>query len=380
MAKNSNGDGTVRQRPDGRWEARMTWRDDHGVQQRRSFYGATQREARAKMRAARARVEGAKPVVDARTALADWIDEWSATTLEASSRKPATKALYRMIARVHLSPGPLGATPLAAIRPQHVDALTIRLRERGLSDSTIRTAYTVLRTVLESAVHAGLIAENMAARVKRPAVERHEARHLSAIEVRAVLAAASGSRYAPALSLIASTGLRRGEALALTWADVDLDGGELRVRATLGRVGGALERSAPKSANSRREVPLTAAMATLLRRQRIAQAEERLRAGSRWQERGYVFTTELGAPIEPRNLFRAFTSAVARSGVDGEGVGIHTLRHSAATSLLEAGVPLHVVSRILGHSSVAITGDIYGHVSDSRRREAMDALGAAMGL
>ena len=387
MSKRTNGEGTVRQRPDGRWEARSTWKDpETGETRRRSFYGATQREAKAKSKAGMARVERGAPVVDAKSTLATWIDEWSRTSLEASSRKPSTKALYRMLARVHLSAAPLGTMTLGAIRPTHVEALTERMRASGLSDSTVRTTYTVLRAVLDGAVRDRLIAENVAVKVKRPAVTsradgRDEARHLSPIDVRAVLEAAAGTRHAAVLSLIATTGIRRGEALALRWEDVDLEAGVVRVRGTLSRVGAELLWTVPKTAKSRRDVKITPGTAALLKSHRVAQATEKLRAGSQWSNaRGLVFTTELGQPIDPRNLFRAFVAAVKRSGIDGDGVGLHTLRHSAATAMLDAGVPLHVVSRMLGHSSVAITGDIYGHADDVRQRDASDLLGAALGL
>lgn len=386
MGKRNNGEGSVRQRPDKRWEARLTWKDAAtGATMRRSFYGLTMREAKAKMVDARKRVDNALPVVDSRTPLATWIDEWARTSLEASSRKAATKSLYRTLARVHLSPAPLGTMPLATIKPSHVEALTMRMRREGSSDSTVRTTYTVLRAVLDAAVRDGHVADNVAARVKRPAVSgradgRDEARHMTPTEVRAVLDAAKGTRYAAVLSLIAGTGMRRGEALALRWEDVDLEAGVLRVRGTLSRVDGELVRTNPKTAKSTREIPVTPGVVALIRSHRDAQAAERTWAESTWEESGFVFATEFGRPIDPRNLFRAFVAAVKRSGVDPEGVGLHTLRHSAATGMLDAGIPLHVVSRILGHSSVAITGDIYGHADDVRQRDAVDVLGAALGL
>ncbi len=365
----------------------MTWTDvETGKRRSQSFYAKTQREAKAKMADARKKVDAGAPVVDSRTPLATWIDEWERGSLAASDRKPATKALYGTLARVHLRPAPLGTMALGSIRPTHVEGLVQRMRGAGASDSTIRTTYTVLRSVLDAAVRDRLVAENVAAKVKRPAVTsradgRDEARHLAPGDVRAVLDAAAGTRYAAVLSLIAATGIRRGEALALRWEDVDLDERTIRVRGTLSRVGKDLVITTPKTARSRREVPITPGVVKLLRSHRVGQAEEKMRAGSQWQgDRGLVFTTELGAPIDPRNLFRAFVAAVKRSGVDGDGVGLHTLRHSAATGMLDAGVPLHVVSKMLGHSSVAITGDIYGHADDARQRDAVDMLGAALGL
>jgi integrase len=189
------------------------------------------------------------------------------------------------------------------------------------------------------------------------------------------------SRYSPALVLIASTGLRRGEALALSWHTniVNLDEGWLRVRKTVGRVGRGLVFSEPKTDRSRRTVPLSPAVVTMLSKHKAAQAAERLRAGNQWRESGLVFTTELGAPVDPRNLLRVIEVAAQAAGVD-ERVGVHTLRHSAAVGWLESGVHIKAVADLLGHSSISITGDIYGHTRDETARSAVDRWSGVLGL
>ena len=379
MAKRTNGEGTVRQRPNGQWEARISYRGDDDKIVRRSFYGKTAADARRKMREALKRVEQDLPPVDATATLATWIDQWQASILKVSSRKPATKQLYELLARLHLKPAPFGALTLAEVRPRHIDALVLHLREdKHLSGSTIRSTYTVLRSILDGAKRDALIAQNPAERVPRPTVAQHEARHLSPAEVRRLLTAAEPSRYHAALALIAATGLRRGEALGLAWDDLELDKPVLHVRQTLGRVGHELQLSTPKTENSRRDVVLTPSVVALLRRHRKAQIVERLRAGDQWHDSGLVFATETGSGVDGRNLLRVLQAAAKNANI--EGVGLHTLRHSAATAMLNAGIPLHVVSRILGHSSVSITGDIYGHIADTSQREAMDSLSAALGL
>jgi integrase len=178
--------------------------------------------------------------------------------------------------------------------------------------------------------------------------------------------------------LIAGTGLRRGEALALRWDAVNLTDGTLRVAATMNVVDGQLEISEPKSGRSRRTVPLSPAMVALLKAQRAVQAQERLRAGELWTDHGLVFTDEFGAPVYPRAILRAVQRSAGRAGI--EGVTVPTLRHSAAVAWLEAGVHIKAVADLLGHSSVAITGDIYGHASDAATRSAVDGLSDALGL
>ena len=112
----------------------------------------------------------------------------------------------------------------------------------------------------------------------------------------------------------------------------------------------------PKSPRSRRTIPLSTAVVTLPKAQRAAQVAERLHAGNQWTDTGLVFTTELGGPVDPRNVLRTIEIAAAKAGV--EGVGVHTLRHSAAVAWLESGVHIKAVADLLGHSTIAITGDI----------------------
>jgi len=139
--------------------------------------------------------------------------------------------------------------------------------------------------------------------------------------------------------LLVGTGLRRDEALALTWADLDLVAGAMRVTGTLSRVGGELVVTAPKTAKSRRTVPLPSPVVASLRAHHVRQATERLRAGSEWAERNLVFGSRVGTPLDPRNALRALTAAANRAGL--EHVGLHTLstRHSAATALIPSGAP-----------------------------------------
>jgi len=132
---------------------------------------------------------------------------------------------------------------------------------------------------------------------------------LDADAVAAVLRHAESSRYHAALVLIASTGLRKGEALWLAWERVDLDAGALKVAATIGRVYNRLVISEPKTDRARRTVPLSPAVVAMLRRHRTAQKAERLRAANQWQDSGLVFTTELGGPVDPRNLLRVIKVA-----------------------------------------------------------------------
>ena len=172
MSKRSNGEGSVRKRPNGTWEARLSYIDPMtGERRRTSLYGATAEDARAELAEARERLKVEAPVRDSSQRLGDYITHWLDTALEASPRKDSTKGLYRNLATKHLSPAPFGSLPLAKLRKTHIDGLIVTLRKRGLADSTVRQIYTVLRAILADAKLDGLTAENAAAKVARPRIE-----------------------------------------------------------------------------------------------------------------------------------------------------------------------------------------------------------------
>src|SRR6516165_4220453 len=269
--RRANGEGVLRQRADGKWEARLTHIDpDTGRRQTLSFYATTAKEAADKRKKAQERLDAGAPPKDATRTVADWLAHWRTTTLAASDRKQSTRDLYATLCRTHLEPEPFGATRLDRLRPSDIEALILWLRRRSLSDSTVRSIYTVLRSALDGAVRDQLMARNPAASVRRPGVQRREARYLTGADVVAVLKEAETSRYYPPLALIASTGLRRGEVLGLTWERVDLEAGTLRVVATLNRVGNRLVLSEPKTDRARRNVPISPEMVAMLKKHRIA--------------------------------------------------------------------------------------------------------------
>ncbi len=375
MAKRANGEGSIYRRTDGRWTAAITFVDPAGRTQRRVVYGRTQTEVRRKLADARQRLDAGEPVKDATMSVAELIDDWIAKSLAASDRRQATKDLYASIARTHLVPT-LGTVRLDKLRPSDVEALIAAKRAQGLAPSTVRTIYTVLRAALDIAVRDGLVRRNVTLAIRRPAAVRTEAAYLARAQAERLLEAIRGDRLEAFYRLLLATGLRRGEALALRWTDVDLDAATVRVRWTLTRTSRGLELGEPKTEKSRRTVPLPRTAVDTLRAHRVAQAAERLALGPAWTEHGLVFPSEIGTPLDPRNVSARFQRLTRGAGL--EGVSLHTLRHSAASLLLAAGTHTKVVQEHLGHSSYAITADIYSHVAPAQAREAADRLDAAL--
>ena len=365
-------------RNDGRFAFTLRYVDPvTGEKKRAYFYGKTQAEARAKAERARQRLTQGAPVRDASRTFADWLGEWQATFLEASNRARSTKTMHAGYCKTWIIPT-IGHIRLDRLTVADVNRLMLAMRDAGKADATRRNCYTTLRKSLDDAVLSGLLASNPAHKVSQPRAKRQEARFLTTDEASRLLTGADGLRYAAVLRFILGTGLRRGEALALRWEDIDLERGTARVKGSLVRQKGGLVVSDTKTETSRRTVALSPAIVTLLTRHKAAQAAERLQAGSLWNDSGFVFTTATGAAVEPQNLLRTVRSAAKRAGLAG--VKVHTLRHTYATTALLHGVPLKVVSVNLGHASITITADIYGHVTDDAARAGAEAVAAALGL
>ena len=235
----------------------------------------------------------------------------------------------------------------------------------------------MLSRALKVAVQRGRIARNVCMLVDAPAVTRTEVMPLTADEARAVLVAATNSRNAARWSVALALGLRQGEALGLRWRDVDLDDGALSVRQALQRQRGAgLVFVPPKSAAGQRTIALPDPVVSALREHRRAQLQERLAAGSEWRDLDLVFAQVNGAPIDPSADHRTWKALLSAAGV--RAVRRHDARHTAATLLLQQGVPARVAMQVLGHSQVSLTLNTYSHVVPELAREAAERMGAAL--
>lgn len=376
-SRRPKGEGTIFQRANGRWVGRISFEDPvTGLVKQTQVTGKTKTLVNTQLREIQTRVaQGSAPKDDGVT-FGVFASRWLTSSLAASDRRASTQSLYTSLTKTHIIESELGRTPLKRLRPTTVERFVTHMREKGLSDSSVRQIYTVARAIGDSAVRDGLLGRNPFAAVRRPKVTQAEASHLEPAKISRLLAAAQDSRYGPLFELLVNTGLRRGEALALKWRDIDLKEQTLRVRGTLARIDGALTVTDPKSAKSRRTIPLSDPAVEILTRVKQRTAFERRRAAQLWVDSGFVFVTDIGEPCDPRNALRALTVAAKSAALSG--VGLHTLRHSAASVMLSNGVPITVVSQLLGHSGISITVDVYGHVSPDVSREAFNVLATAL--
>jgi integrase len=209
----------------------------------------------------------------------------------------------------------------------------------------------------------GLIGHNVAALVRPPRGPRYEVRPLDPDEVRHLLRAVRNDRLEALYVVAVTLGLRQGEILGLSWADVDLGAGRLQVRHALQRFDHAYHLVEPKSARSRRTLLLPLAARSALERHRRRQEEEQSQAGELWQDHGLVFTTAIGGPLDSTGVTAALQRHLARAGLRRQ--RFHDLRHACASLLLSRGVSPRVVMEMLGHSQISLTLDTYTHVLPS---------------
>lgn len=321
---------------------------------------------------------GRPSVVRSGRTLAEWLQEWLET--QKGSVKPTTLESYRYAIRAFIVPR-IGGLHLQDLRPVHLQRFYNALGEEGgprggqLSPRSVHLAHQVLRPALGHAVDLGLLATNPAAsKLVLPRIKRREMTVWSAEEAGTFLEATAEDRFGALWRLILTTGLRRGEALGLRWADVDLDKRSISVSQNLVMVGAKPTLSSPKG--EPRQVSLPRTTADVLRGHRVRQDKDRLLAGPAWCDSGLVFTTALGGPLDPNNVYDRFVGSCRRAGVPV--IRLHDGRHTAATLALQAGAHPKLVQEMLGHASIEMTLDTYSHIVPGMHREVADRIEAVL--
>lgn len=405
----ANGDGTVYQRKDGRWEAAGYVLAPGNTRKRVRVYGSSREEALAKLTEKIAASNRGIPIVTAQGSLAAYLTYWLENVAVHQLRE-TTHTRYTAVVEQYLIPG-LGRKKLAKLTARDVRTWLNHLRmvcqccargidagrdlkaqasrrprccalgrccHRRLSLLTLAYIHSVLKSALEHAVREEEIPRNVARNVRTGTPRPRRFNPLTTDEARRFLAAVQGHRHAALFELALRTGLRKGELLGLRWEDIDLGSGTASIRRTLQRTTSRGLATLPtKTISSERRIALPASCVTSLRAHRQQQARERDRAGSEWQGSGHVFTRPDGHPIEPATLTRHFNALLRDARL--RPIRFHDLRHSTATLLLEQGVELVVIKELLGHAHIGVTATVYAHVRLRLQRQAIDLLGHALG-
>jgi integrase len=248
----------------------------------------------------------------------------------------------------------VGHHRLDRLEPAHVEYMLARIEAEGLSPATALQCHRILSRAVKVAMQRRMVTLNVCTLVDAPTLIRKEVVPFSALEARKVLAAAATTRNSARWSVALALGLRQGEALGLRWSDLDLDASVLTVRRALQRQRGkGLVFVEPKSRAGRRALFLPAPLVEALRAHRTAQLQERMRAGSMWEDHDLIFAQVNGRPIDPRSDWAAWKVLLVRAGVHD--ARLHDARHTAATLMLSQGVLARVAMQILGHSQIALT-------------------------
>src|SRR6476646_4825505 len=250
MKRRGDHEGTIYQRADGRWEARVTV----GFGARRSFYGAPRQEVVQKLREAQQVLEGGLPLGDGRQTTAQFLESWL-RAVEHRLRQSTWNRYCEYVA-LHIAPS-LGQVRLTKLSPQHVQQFYTQKLSEGLSSTTVRHIHAVLHRALVHAVKVGLVPRNVTDAVEAPRMRHAEIHPLTAAQARAFLEACRSERLYALFVLALATGMRQGELLALRWQDVDLAHGTLQVRASLRyQAGKGFVFEEPKTKHGRRSIAL----------------------------------------------------------------------------------------------------------------------------
>lgn len=372
------------------------------------------------------------------TGLGEYLQKWLEARQASSQHalKPTTVASYRDCIRAWIVPH-IGCVPLSKVTAGTVTGLVTTLREKGsrcrkcggvgvmaiqpaeqfardadgmvihrgrkpvmtpsrcpacdgvggkpLGDRSVVLAYTLLNMAFSDAVEAGDLGVSPVKRIprrQRPTYspQKQTDRHWDRDEARSFIAATKGDRLHALYAMALDSGARRGELSAIRWSDLDLDQGLMGIERSRCHVGDRIDERSPKTKASVRVVELDPRTIATLRAWRSVQRQDRLTAGPGWKggdlDGAYVFTDEEGVPFRPDGLSGRFDAAVAGAGVPR--IPFHGMRHTSATLLLAAGVPVHVVSQRLGHASIVVTLGTYGHVLPSQGTDAARVIGGQL--
>jgi integrase len=365
---------SVYRRKDGRWVASVVvGYTAKGNPKRKAQYAPTQAEA-VKLALAMVGAKDSNRLVTAKDQkLKDFMLNWLENVVK-PDRAPKTYHFYRANIALHIVPT-LGHTRLATLSAFDVQTLIHSLTRQGLKPTTVRGVKATLSAALNYAFRIDLIPSNVTEKVTLPQKRTEERIWLTPAMARELHAVAQTDPVGPLIAFGLMTGVRIGEALGLQWSDVDLDHGCLAVSKQLQRVDSKVVHRSLKSFASRRNIPLTGPIQSILAEQRRRFIELMQREPLPQEP---IFTNTTGTAWDARNVNRRLKELCEKAGVPS--ISFHSLRHTAATLALAGGGDLHAVKGMLGHSQISLTADLYGHVQTESTRKAMDSLNSSLGI
>ncbi len=363
--KRGNNEGSISRRPSGAWRAQVTLNG-----RRLSFTADSRRECQDWLKKTIHQIDDGLTFANTKITVEEFLSEWLSSSK--TSMRPRTWAHYQQVTRTYIAAN-LGKIKVRDLRPDHIQKFYNGMLEKGVGVYTVLKIHTVLHSALSHAVKTGLMGRNPASLTILPQEPHEEMQILDESQVCQMLVAAHGSRLETLLHLAVVTGMRQMELLGLKWTDLDQVNQTIRVERQLARPDkDGVKFASPKTKFGKRTLALGTTTTTVLRAHYENQVRERKAVGGIWNEHGLIFPNSLGGPIHPHNLLRDFKKVLRLAGLPI--IRFHDLRHTAASLMLNHGVPVTVVSRRLGHSKPSVTLDIYGHLIPSMQVEAAEKM------
>ena len=368
-SKRGNGEGTVFQRSDGRWVTKLTLHDGR----RKEFYGRTREEAVAKLDAAKAALRAGQTLPSERITVGSYAATW--LSMKRSTVRYKTYSNWECLLRLHVVPH-IGRLQVGHLTPIHLQQLYSTLVRQGLNSTTVNTVHRAIKNMLRNAERMDVVPRCVADLVQAPPVKRRDMLILTKAQAQTLLAVAEGHRLGAFFELSLMSGARVSELMALRWDDVSFERQEMRIRVAMQRTETGVHAGEPKTQAGVRAVPLDDKMLDSLRRHRVAMAEEAMALGVGWRnDAGLVFVGRGGTQLSDSNLRqRTFKPLVQQAGLPAA-LRLHDLRHFFASYNLSRGVPVTVVSKVMGHASPAVTHAIYAHCIPGDERAIATTMG-----
>jgi len=380
--KRGSGEGSVFQRKDGRWAAKITTGFDPltGKQMVKTLYADSQKDAIKKREDYLVAVKTGTYTDPTKATLEDYTNRWLDLYVKPKVRE-STFTKYKTYARANIFPV-LGKVEIQKITS---DMLQNFYNEKAKthSSSTIAILHQLISGCLKHAVRQKVLPFNPAELTQRPAVKHKEVMPFDKAELDKFLETAKDDYLYSYFFTMLYTGVRRGELCALRWKDVNFKAGVIIVRESVNRIETyegktKLAFAGPKTENSKREIPLPAEVIQVLKAHKVKQNEQRLFYGDKYQDNDLVFARPTGQPMEPRNVLKRLKNILKRAGLREE-VRVHTIRHTFGTMLGQAQEPAKNIQVLMGHADIRTTIGTYCHATLEDRRRTVDRLAALIG-
>jgi integrase len=373
--RRGHGEGSVYKRADGRWVASTDGGYVNGKRVRLVRYARSQAAAIALLDELRKEVKRARPATPGISTVAQFLEYWMETSVS-RDRALRTVESYQDVIRIHIVPA-IGKIKLAKLTRVEVQRMLDEVSSKpGIGPRSVQNVRAVVRNALNTAIDWEMIDTNPARYTHIAKVPRTERAALTFAQGKILLNQVKGDPFEALYVLAVICGVRRGELLGLRWSDIDFEKREIRIRQQVVVAGRRSTITGLKTEGSRRNMPMLSIVEDALRRRRELLDLERQFAGDQWQEHDLVFPSRTGKPYPPNNLYKKYKAHLNAAGLPDR--TFHSLRHTAASFMVSMNVHPKVAAKILGHTDIKTTMEIYSHAQQDDMREALELVEAEL--